>query len=250
MTIVWHSATGNTLALARMIAAETEDARLIPLLSLRPGATVSDSEAVCIAVPVMCGTIPPAAARTLSSVKIEAPVIAAVATYGYIPGRALLDLAALLPGASLFYGVKAPDSCLTVRNPVSEASRLNQLDLPAKAREIAAGMAEGRILKARASVADRLSALFGTLFNVGVVAAKDIRMDCESCTGCRSCERVCPRSNIAVVDGKAVIGTECDGCMACVNICPSSALHLKGEKEPRYRYRHPDTGIYDVMIRC
>lgn len=249
MTVLWYSSTGNTLALARLIASQTADSRLLPLLSVPNGAVVDDPEVVCVAVPVMCGRVAPAAAEALRRITVRSPHIAAVATFGYTPGIALSQLAELLPDATYVVGVKAPDSCLTVRNPLKGKARLGSLDLPGRVRQILSAISNGEERQAKASPYDRLMLFFGDLFRVGIIKPCDISLDPAACSGCRICERICPQACITVRNGNAAIGTECYGCIACVNACPSVALHLRGEKDSRHRYRHPDTRIADLLIR-
>lgn len=46
----------------------------------------------------------------------------------------------------------------------------------------------------------------------------------KSCTGCGACEKLCPRGNIKVENGKPVFGKSCVGCMACAFGCPQDAI--------------------------
>ena len=58
----------------------------------------------------------------------------------------------------------------------------------------------------------------------------------DTCISCGFCEKVCPLSNIQLVNGKPVWGKECTHCMACICRCPKEAIeygkHSKGL--PRY----------------
>ena len=50
------------------------------------------------------------------------------------------------------------------------------------------------------------------------------RVDAESCSGCRACERVCPYKGIFVSDGVALKCDLCGGEPRCVKICYPGAL--------------------------
>lgn len=47
----------------------------------------------------------------------------------------------------------------------------------------------------------------------------------EECTGCGSCEEVCPTAAIVVKDDVAVVDAdECTDCETCIDECPTGAI--------------------------
>ena len=54
-----------------------------------------------------------------------------------------------------------------------------------------------------------------------------INIDLEKCTGCGSCEPVCPFGIIEVVDEKAQVKEGCNLCGACVEACPEDAITIE-----------------------
>jgi NAD-dependent dihydropyrimidine dehydrogenase PreA subunit/flavodoxin len=70
-----------------------------------------------------------------------------------------------------------------------------------------------------------------------------------SCTGCGTCEKVCPSKKIKLVDGKPVWQKEvqCYYCYACFNFCPTQSI-LVGEKYTAKdgRYSHPGITANDI----
>ncbi|MGQ9508989.1 MAG: 4Fe-4S binding protein [Thermodesulfobacteriota bacterium] len=47
----------------------------------------------------------------------------------------------------------------------------------------------------------------------------------EKCTGCGTCEEVCPVEAIEVENGKAVVDPEaCVDCGTCIEECPEKAI--------------------------
>jgi choline trimethylamine-lyase activating enzyme len=54
-------------------------------------------------------------------------------------------------------------------------------------------------------------------------------VDVAQCTGCKSCEEVCPTSSIAVNEAKIAIvkDDECIDCNACMDACPSQSIAMK-----------------------
>ena len=53
----------------------------------------------------------------------------------------------------------------------------------------------------------------------------------EECTGCRTCEDVCPMDAVIVNDVSHIIRDRCIGCGVCVSKCPSEAIHLRDKEE-------------------
>ena len=47
----------------------------------------------------------------------------------------------------------------------------------------------------------------------------------EECTGCQTCEDVCPVGAISMVDGVAKIDPDtCSECLSCIDECPVEAI--------------------------
>lgn len=83
------------------------------------------------------------------------------------------------------------------------------------------------------------------------------------CTGCGTCEKVCPTRNISMGEGRPVWNHYCHGCNACVAYCPTKAIQFKTPKayvelgtmiskmlclpEKRKRYHHPLIKARDLI---
>ncbi len=62
----------------------------------------------------------------------------------------------------------------------------------------------------------------------------------DSCIGCGTCEKVCPRNNIQLVEGKPRFGSNCIGCLSCVQFCPKQAINIGKITEKRERFPNPN----------
>ncbi len=70
----------------------------------------------------------------------------------------------------------------------------------------------------------------------------------SACTGCGTCQKVCPAQNIELVEGKPVFHHRCEHCIACVHHCPAKALNWKGAKtEGKPRYRNANVSLADII---
>jgi len=56
-------------------------------------------------------------------------------------------------------------------------------------------------------------------------------VDGEECTGCRTCEEVCPMGAPIVNEVSFINRERCIGCGVCVPKCPSEAIHLRDKEE-------------------
>ena len=68
-----------------------------------------------------------------------------------------------------------------------------------------------------------MSGIVNDLFYPIFVHAKKF-YSTEECISCGMCEKLCPLTNIHMVDGKPVWGNHCTHCMACICKCPKEAI--------------------------
>ncbi|NLO63379.1 MAG: 4Fe-4S binding protein [Clostridiaceae bacterium] len=66
------------------------------------------------------------------------------------------------------------------------------------------------------------------------------------CNGCSMCVKVCPVHNIVLEKGRPVFHNRCEMCMACVEFCPQKAIH-HWNIEPGVKYRHPEVTVSDML---
>ncbi|WP_058304288.1 EFR1 family ferrodoxin [Gorillibacterium timonense] len=69
----------------------------------------------------------------------------------------------------------------------------------------------------------------------------------ETCIGCKTCERICPVSNIKMVDKKPIWGIACEQCVACIQWCPVKAIEYSTKTATRKQYRHPEVKLSDML---
>jgi ferredoxin len=74
----------------------------------------------------------------------------------------------------------------------------------------------------------------------------------NSCNGCGTCSKVCPRDNITInrnIDNsKPIYGTNCEFCLACINLCPKKAIKLNKEKNPNARFINENVTLKEIII--
>lgn len=70
----------------------------------------------------------------------------------------------------------------------------------------------------------------------------------STCTGCGTCEEVCPSNKIKIVQGKPKWRDEarCYYCYACFNFCPQQSILVKNYTHKDGRYKYPGITARDI----
>ncbi len=238
--------TGNSLGVARAIAAGLGDAEVVSLARNFLKKEYPTAPRMGFVFPVYAWGVPKMVEEYVTSFPSLAGMkIFGVATMGGSGGRTMLqfdqlvqsrggklDLGYLLtyPGNCIpLYQAPAPESCASIHK--SSESRIP---------EIVKAISEGTsgTIESSFVLVNWVSAFIWKGFSRGVRKSdQEFRVE-SSCTSCRLCVRVCPADNIELQDGKPRWKGRCEACYACLNSCPVQAIQ-KGWSSGRRRYRHP-----------
>lgn len=257
--IYYFSATGNSKHAANTIAASLDDCLLysIPELSQESSEYV-DAAAVGIITPTHYFGIPPLVADFIKKLKFSSQVsyIFSVVTSGsssYL-NSSLNQLKKLI----LAQG-KELDAGYHVRM-ISSYIPLSDIPPTEKQQHILAAADKKigsitRLISARAHFYDTegVYALFHGInqyWQRHLLPSTHTKFICkESCTGCGTCERVCPVKNIVMADRQPHWNDNCQECLACLHACPSQSIEFGKRTTAKKRYRHPRVQINELFTK-
>lgn len=69
----------------------------------------------------------------------------------------------------------------------------------------------------------------------------------NTCNSCGLCVRICPVSNIALMNGRPSWHHNCEFCMGCIHICPLKGIQYGKFTLKRNRYRNPNISLSDLL---
>ncbi|MGA9140557.1 MAG: EFR1 family ferrodoxin [Methanocella sp.] len=254
--IYYFSGTGNSLHIARSIARQIPDVKLV---NIACHSDVSDKiEADCIGLvfPVHFGDMPVTAERFARKMKLTgSPYVYAIATCGAgMPGNTLTNLDRLLRknGARLSAGfaLAMPDNAYTGMNLITPPEQRAGI-LEASERRLAEIIEVIRRketvgISGKGATAGRfVMPVMKLVVTRGFRVQKGFRAT-DQCSGCGICKKICPAGNISVEDKTVTWGGRCTLCLACFHWCPQQAVQLDGKTEKIARYHHPQVAIEDM----
>jgi ferredoxin/flavodoxin len=288
MDIYYFSGTGNSLAIARDIAAKT-DGRLLSIPAVMDSESISSAaDAMGIVFPVYHKSIPLIIKRFVEKLEnLDQKYLWSVYTFGDSPGLAARHLGQLVQsrGGQLAagFGVHMPYNYLTPTFVLKDfLGSFTLREIPIEKQRALFAQAQQRIEEIAAFVNARQSGAYEMTSDVltrladrlnlpetlakpvwlkvaGVAGPTELsflasrqlmdrafRAD-EQCNGCGICARLCPVSNIKMVDDRPVWQQRCEQCFACLHWCPKQAIQFGSKTTNRKRYHHPDVKLADML---
>ena len=255
--IYYFTGTGNTLAVARDVAAELGDTKLVPLRrAIQAGGVIADADVIGIAFPVYFLDLPDLVKKFIGNLRFaDNPYIFGIATCGERPGPALFSLMRLLEtkGATLSAGfaLVMPENFIGPVDLTGDAPRRQEKFSMAKSRIPAIVDAVRKRTVSPPEGTD--SALLRIGGKITASLATSIyntprRLHATGrCNRCGTCARICPTRNITVSGDGIRWGRECTQCYACIHWCPAEAIEIGGRTTGKARYHHPDVTIRDML---
>jgi len=261
-TIYYFTGTGNSLDIAKQIAAKT-DAELIPVTKAE--AEVS-GEKIGIAFPIYMFNAPKIVYEFIKKIK-SCDYLYIVMTLGGNSGKTTERIKKILAEKKVKlcagFSFLMPDNYLAW----NEAEPMDKQKKLFKA-------AESRISEVAKVINDKkehfddeklLKSDKGSLpFPLSIVPMSVFQLFCDvgykmipkmdksfvvndKCNGCETCKKLCPANNITMVDKKPVWNHNCEQCYACIQWCPQVAIDYKKKTIGKKRYQNPHIKLAELL---
>jgi len=261
-TIIYYfTGTGNSLAVAKKIAAALKDCEQVPIASLvdTPGRIVPAADRVGIVCPVYDAGIPVIVKDFAERLDISAiPYTFGIVTLGGTGVSALHQLNKILMQGcrkkiDASFAVKMPGNFPPVGVPPAGEKKeeiLRKAD--AQLAAISVAIQKGQTVPPGFSPLSSLMRILLYPPFAKNVHTMDTSFSVEdTCTSCGTCAKVCPTGNITMEKERPAWHHKCELCCACLHFCPVEAIQLntmRGTKG-RGRYRHPDLKVEDMKAQ-
>jgi ferredoxin/flavodoxin len=259
-TIYYFSGTGNSLYIAKQIQERLGDTELIKITAeVRDNPGTIDANLLGFVFPVYAWGPPIIMKEFLKRITIRKPdYLFAVATCGGGPGKTLKRFEKMLTRKGL-----ALDSAFSVTMPGNDIARFKPpsgAEVRKKLTKTTAPQLADLLLKiaGRTKTAVPEGKFPYTFFSTVVypflpmVARKQTKKfsAADTCTGCRTCEKVCPVGNITFNGSKKPVWQErCESCFACIHWCPQQAIELGTASRDKNRYHHPEIRVSELISK-
>ncbi|BBF43671.1 ferredoxin [Lachnospiraceae bacterium KM106-2] len=248
MTVIYFTATGNSLYVAKNIGGNLLS---IPQILKKEERKIQD-DVIGLIFPVYGLCVPPYIKEFLGKVTLQSDYIFSILTYGFYEGatgKELLEIGRK-NGIQFSYinEIKMVENYLPAYEMEREKKKRTKQEIDSCIEKIKQDIMEKRhwILK------EGPFASFMTKchekwyhYHVGEGVTKDYQI-ADVCSGCGICTKVCPMGNIHIKSGKPVFKEQCMSCLACIQNCPKQAIHLTKEKS-EVRFRNEDISLVEVI---
>lgn len=243
------SGTGNCLTMAKIIAGELGDTDII-MARKRPARTdVTDAERVGFVFPCHGGGAPKDFLEYMKGVKVSPNAytfaVSQSASYAGIGLHKLNEIIKLDYWKAVHHQCTCiwlfPHWIMIPPMPASLATKLADKKAVSIAKDILSGKkTEKKPPKNPLNVVE--NAGWST---VTKLVTRGFKVS-DECIGCGTCVELCPRENIKLENGKAVIGRNCIQCLGCLQFCPKEAISITKLTQLRKHYTNKHVKARDL----
>jgi len=234
MKIFYFTGTGNSLFVARKIAAEF-DAELISIPQVVHEQKTYSDNVIGFVYPQYAESVPKMVRQFVLNNTFKADYIFVIDLYAFIRINALGEMAAILPVNFGMY-LKTPFNFIHLYNtPKNPSAKLKKTEQNLKKIIADIKNRKNNTIKPRKGIGNATKYFGKAGFKVT-----------NACTKCSICVNVCPGNNI-LIDDDVSFGNNCENCYACINLCPTHAIYSNKASLKRRQYRNPDVSLKEII---
>ncbi len=247
MTILYFTATGNSLYVAKSLGGE----RLSIPQMIKEGTYEFTDDQIGIVFPLYEWSVCAYVAEFLKKATFHTDYLFAIATYGIFAGGVASHLVELgkIGGYEFSYiqKVKMVDNYLPTFSMKKESENEHKKKIEAQIATIKEEIENRKsFVISESCIRKRMTQWMvnRTQKKTTQVQDKGIKKTvsiANTCTHCGVCTKVCAVQNIHLdaKSGEITFGQRCFSCYACIQNCPSNAIHIKSERDSsRFRNKH------------
>ena len=250
--VFYFTATGNSLYVAKQL---DEERLSIPQEMNRENRHYK-AERIGIVCPLFEFEIPSLVKDFIRDSEFETGYFYLVVTYGMHHGgvaeRTQAWLQSIGKAADYVNTIIMHDNALIVFDMDQQRSVEAEKQVDAHIDAIKSDIAAKRTMvqQAPADEIDFYQNFVAWIKRTGPMYAFPLYRVTDSCVGCGTCTRVCPRGCIHLENKRPVWDyARCANCMACIQACPTKAIQFITVKEPNpdARYRNPHIALKEII---
>ncbi len=260
MTILYFTATGNSLHVAKAFGGEQLS---IPAM-VKAGTYEFTDDKIGVVLPVYSNKVMPSVEEFLSKAKFNCNYLFAVVTYGAFAGATATHLQDIAQRAGYKFDyinkMKMVDTWLPGFKMESQIKGEHKKEIEKHLSIIVQDVKESkrmihkingfnklltRIQMKNATKPNPNGGVHGAFSGIGIKNYITVE---PTCIGCGTCAKVCPVNNITVDKEKKTIslGDNCLSCFGCTHNCPTNSIRLKGERS-RARFRNSNIKLAEII---
>lgn len=252
--LFFFSATGNSLIVAKDIAAKLPDTQIFSIPKVINGQIDLDADIIGLVFPVYFAGMPRIVIDFINKLKpSKIKYLFAICTCGAFPAGTLLQTQEQLKSMGLSlnagFSIQMPGNYL-VRYGAFTIEKQKELFSKEKAKiETIVTMVKNQ-QENKIEQNNRFINLIGKLvyqskFPKFPTLDHNFTVN-EKCNNCKTCEKVCPVQNIRMIDNKPIWQRNCEHCLACIQWCPTEAIQYGTKTANRKRYRYPEISVTEI----
>ncbi|MBX4264671.1 EFR1 family ferrodoxin [Clostridium estertheticum] len=253
-TIYCFSGTGNSLKVAKDIALELKDTEIIQICTKNMNIDNTLSNKIGFIFPVYASGIPLLVKKFIKEIRLKKDAyVYTVVTFGSAAGASIKQLEEILTDKGIklssAFKVKMPGNYQVIYAPYSEEKQKECFDdEKAKISGIVKSLNNNEIVEFSGLGESLMRTVGGMVYGSfsPYKKDKDFWTD-KNCNGCSTCSKVCPASNIEMMEGKPQWQHKCEQCLACMQWCPQKSIQYKKVTIKRGRYHHPDVDVTELF---